>query len=169
MLGYDTINNNCLLLFRFFSCLTQPTNINRPSSSGNNDYRVIYFLVYCDNMEYIFIGIYTFISVLTGIIVSIIWLITARKAYLRKWFLGLIYIFCSIGFSSLIIQIIGVFFWILYSDNHRLNINNYLQTLYITINVWGLTSGVTTLMVFIIGLICIIVHRLIKFFEENFL
>ena len=119
-------------------------------------------------MEYLFLGIYTFISVLTGIIVGIIWLITARKAYLRKWFLGLIYIFCSIAFGSLIIQIIGVFLWILYSDNHRLDINNYLQTLYNIIHAWGLTSGFTTLIVFIIGLICIIVHRLIEFFEENF-
>ncbi len=119
-------------------------------------------------MEYLILGICTFISVLTGILVGIIWLITARKAYLRKWFLGLIYIFCSIAFSSLIIQIIFAFFWILYSDNHRFNINDYSQSLYNTIHVWGVMSGFATLIVFIIGLICIIIHKLIEFFEENF-
>lgn len=119
-------------------------------------------------MEYIFLGICTFLSVLIGIIVGIIWLITARKAYFRKWFIGLIYIIFSIAFSNLIVQIIATFLWILYSDNHRFNINDFLQSLYNTINVWGLMSGFATLIVFLIGLICIIVHRVIELFEENF-
>ncbi|NJM21056.1 MAG: hypothetical protein HC836_31785 [Richelia sp. RM2_1_2] len=118
-------------------------------------------------MEYILLAIYAFISILTGIIVGIIWLIKARNAYLRKWFLGFIYIFFSITISSLIIQIIGTFFWIIESKNHEFDINDFLQTLYNTVYVCGLTSGFTTLFIFIIGIIFIMLHRLIRLFEDN--
>lgn len=116
-------------------------------------------------MEYIFLGIYTFISIVTGIIVGVIWSIRARNAYSRKWFLGFIYIFISVIISSLIIQFIGTFLWILYCHNRYFDINDLFQTFYNTFNAWGLTSGFTTLIVFIIGIIIRIIVNIIKLFE----
>lgn len=75
--------------------------------------------------------------------------------------------FFSITISSLIIQIIGTFFWIIESKNHEFDINDFLQTLYNTVYVCGLTSGFTTLFIFIIGIIFIMLHRLIRLFEDN--
>ena len=118
-------------------------------------------------MEYILLGFFLFISILTGIIVGLFWLIRARNAYLRKWFIGLIYIFISIAVSSLIIQIIGTFFWIIESENHSFDINKFLKTLYNTIFPWGLMSGFSTLIVFIIGFFLIKIDYLIRYFENN--
>lgn len=119
-------------------------------------------------MEYIILGISTLISILIGIIVGLLWLIKARNAYFKKWYLGICYIFLSIIFSSLVIKIIDIFLWILYSKNHQFDINDFLQSLYNIIIPWGLTSGFTSLIIFIIGLICIIIHRIIQFFEDNY-
>ncbi|WP_414621098.1 hypothetical protein [Calothrix sp. CCY 0018] len=115
-------------------------------------------------MEYILLGIYTLISILTGIIVGILWFIRAKKTYFKKWYLGFIYIFFSITISTLVIILFAAFVWILESSNRRFNINFFLQSLNNTIHAWGFTSGFISMIIFIIG---IIGYGLIRFFEKH--
>lgn len=59
-------------------------------------------------MEYVILGIYTFVSVLNGIIVGVIWFVKAEKANFKKRFIDFIYIFFSLSISSLRIRMMGI-------------------------------------------------------------
>lgn len=115
-------------------------------------------------MEYILLGIFTFISLLTGFIVGIIWLIRERNKFIKKWFRGFIYIFISIFISSFIIQMIAILFWIIESENNSFDIHKFLATSYNTIRPWGLMSGFTSIFVFVIG---IIIYGISKLFKDS--
>lgn len=102
---------------------------------------------------FLFLGIYTLVSLLIGYLVALIWLIKSKDRRLVRRFSGLFYLPISVFTTSIFLmstsEILNKFVFKVASSDF--DINSFLKGFGEFTVVFGFPSGITTIIVFLLG------------------
>lgn len=104
-------------------------------------------------MEYIFLLVYTLISIFIGFLVALLWLIKSKYQRSTRWISVLFYLPLSVFTNSLFLMFTSIILDnnVLKNTFYKFDINSFLKGFWELTVVFGSASGITTVIVFILA------------------